>query len=90
MNEHLGENLLHFQLPEYVSRYCFSIEPHTSGRGVGKKLYLQISGAPGLPLALAGYGYIVPVVNNQNAGYFNQLQSNSYNSQSYVNTGYSS
>ena len=47
----------------------------------------SFSGAPGLPLALAGYGYIVPVVNNQNAGYFNQ---NSYNSQPYVNTGYSS
>merc|ERR1712203_444890 len=42
----------------------------------------SFSGAPGLPLALAGYGYIVPVVNNQNAGYYNQLQSNSYNSQS--------
>ena len=47
----------------------------------------SFSGAPGLPLALAGYGYIVPVVNNQNAGYLNQ---NRYNSQPYVNTGYSS
>ena len=50
----------------------------------------SFSGAAGLPLALAGYGYIVPVVNNQNAGYYNQLQSNSYNSQPFVNTGYSS
>ena len=47
----------------------------------------SFSGAPGLPLALAGYGYIVPVVNNQNAGYLNQ---NSYSSQPYVNAGYTS
>merc|ERR1711990_946545 len=47
----------------------------------------SFSGAPGLPLALAGYGYIVPVVNNQNAGYSNQ---NSYSSQPYVNAGYTS
>ena len=43
------------------------------------------NGATGLPLALAGYGYIVPV----NAGYLNQ---NSYKSvnQPFVNVGYTS
>merc|ERR1712083_491959 len=43
------------------------------------------NGATGLPLALAGYGYIVPV----NTGYLNQ---NSYKSvnQPFVNVGYTS
>ena len=58
---------------------------HGQGQGYPQQLQGEQSfnGATGLPLALAGYGYIVPVLNQ------NVHNQNGYN-QPFVNVGYSS